>query len=77
MACGCSPLWSAGDAESATAAGREAAERYPDDVTPQACLALAYFIEDRFVEGPSPPSTALSPSEAKSLDFSTSAPEPC
>ena len=39
-----------GDTHSAIAAGREGAETYPDDAYLQFCLALAYFLEDRFAE---------------------------
>ena len=40
----------AGDGQSAIAAGREAAERYPDDADIQYWLTHAYFMEDRFAE---------------------------
>ena len=43
-------LVSAGDVQSAIAAGREAAEKYPDDATVHYYLAHAYFLEDHFVE---------------------------
>ena len=39
-----------GDGQSAIAAGRAAAEKYPDDATLQYHLTHAYFIEDRFDE---------------------------
>ena len=45
-----SDLVEMGDAQSAIAVGREAAEKYPEDPSLQYWLTLAYFIEDRFIE---------------------------
>ena len=43
-------LMRAGDGKSAIAAGREAAEKYPNDATLQFHITRAYFEENRFVE---------------------------
>ena len=44
-------VW-AGDGQTAIAVGREATEKYPNDADLQYHLTHAYFIEDRFAEGP-------------------------
>ena len=50
----------AGAAQSAIAAGQEAAEKYPDDATVFYHLAHAYFVEDRYVDALSAIDRAIS-----------------
>ena len=60
-------LVEAGDAQSAIAAGQEAAARCPDDASLQYDLTRAYFVEERFVEALSAIDRAIALDGEKSL----------